>query len=203
MPSRAAEFASRTSRSLGDAPEGWVRIVADDYPLLFEALTTITHDSGGGADHDHCNVPLVWACCLPGMEAALEPLTDEQRWNLAIGEQTEVDAFVAANPSLTLAHQFLNAFFEDFPEGTDTEAQTPQFTTVPAQTLQMRYVQRGLRRDLEFRTLTPGIPSLGVSSTWGPWATVPLLTEAEAQQEDARPPGPAGGTGPTAPHDPD
>lgn len=114
--SRAAVFAeSLGRRSLGKTPNGWHSLTEASHPLLFEAMDTITHDSGGGC-HEHYNVPPGWVEALPRMEILLGRLSEEQQQTIAIGECSEQDALVREFDGLGTAHRFLNAFFEDFIE---------------------------------------------------------------------------------------
>lgn len=111
--SNAAIFAERLGqRSLGAVQPGWHTITSTTHPMLFEAMDAITHDGGGGC-HDHYNVPAGWVEALPLMERLLGRLSPEQRQVLAIGECSEQEDLVLEFDG-SLAHCFLNAFFEDF-----------------------------------------------------------------------------------------
>ena len=113
--SRAAIAAQNSGlRSLGETPEGWIRVTKPRSSFVWEALSAITHDGGGGADHPWYNVPPGWFGRLPEIEHAISFCTEEQRETLAIGECTEVDALVKNVVGLPLAYEFFNAFFEDF-----------------------------------------------------------------------------------------
>jgi hypothetical protein len=177
MPSRAALMAQSAGyRSLGDTPTVWAQVTRASHPLLHGALSAITHDGGGGADHDHYNIPPGWVGHLSAMEAALSTLTSDQRETLAIGEQTECVALVAATPGLTFVHSFLDAFFDDFTDCEGPNLFSPEQPPEPEviTPLELRYVQRGTRRDLEFRLLEP--PGI-----WGPWRVTPVISEEDAQ----------------------
>lgn len=114
--SNAAIFAeSLGRRSIGDRPGKWHPITKPMYPLLFEAMDAVTHDSGGGC-HRHYNIPPGWIETLPRIETVLGRLSPEQRETIAIGECSEQETLVREFEGLDIAHRFLNAFFEDFIE---------------------------------------------------------------------------------------
>lgn len=117
--SNAAIFSESLGyRSIGATPAGWQSITSATHPQLFEAMDAITHDGGGGC-HEHYNVPPGWMGALPRMEVLLGRLTPEQRETIAIGEQ---DDLVREFDGLGVAHRFLNAFFEDFIERENVDA---------------------------------------------------------------------------------
>lgn len=112
--SNAAIFAeSLRNRSLGAKPDGWHSITSATYPLLFEAIDTITHDSGGGC-HKHYNIPPGWVEALDRMEMVIGRLSTEQREVIAIGEGSEQEHLVEECEGLQTVHYFLCAFFDDF-----------------------------------------------------------------------------------------
>ncbi len=89
-------------------------VTKDNYPLVFEALETISHDRGAGAGHSNYALPPRWLGRLGKIEQSLTTLTKEERETFAIGEDSEVKAIADRSAALHEAHELLDAFFDDF-----------------------------------------------------------------------------------------
>lgn len=91
------------------------------WPMLWDAFETVSHDSGKAAGHAVYFVPETWTARLDQVEAALHGLTEEERSDFCIGEASDVAAIARRSPDLAHANGLLNAFFEDWPDDATPE----------------------------------------------------------------------------------
>lgn len=90
-----------------------VVITSDNFPVLFRAFETISHDCGRQAGHKNYAVPMSYEKDLPTINEFLRRLTNEQLETLCIGEQTEAQKLLT-NAGLKMADELLQRFFEEF-----------------------------------------------------------------------------------------
>lgn len=90
-----------------------MKITKDNYPKIFEAFETISHDRGTQAGHSHYYVPTRWDAHIPSLEEQLGKLDAGQLNEFCIGEgQTHMDIAVAFG--IEQASLFLNDFFNEW-----------------------------------------------------------------------------------------
>ena len=94
-----------------------MRIYADSYPALHEAMEIIAHDCGRRAGHPYYNVPSEWGPVLSTITVALASFGTDDLVTFCIGEDGE-RADITTTDALSMAHAFLDLFFdEDWPCG--------------------------------------------------------------------------------------
>lgn len=89
------------------------------HPSLFKAFHEIDHDKGVVNRYTHektqYEVPPAYEEAADAAEIALSQLREVDLIEFCVGEQSVHDEEV--NPIFIAAHNFLNAYFEDFPQG--------------------------------------------------------------------------------------
>jgi hypothetical protein len=86
-------------------------ITKTDYPKIFEAFETISHDCGGGAGHHNYAVPEVYAPRLADYEVKLNALTDADFEDFCIGEHNDMLA-ISERDGYQPVSDFLTDFFD-------------------------------------------------------------------------------------------
>ena len=95
---------------------GDTKVTAESHPALFEAFETISHDGGFSAGHACYYVP-AWSApiSLQEVEALLAKVSEDDKLDhLVLGEHSDIQAFVKANPEYAPVDALFHAFFEDF-----------------------------------------------------------------------------------------
>lgn len=110
----ALKHARATLRRHRQEPRDFAVERDGQWPTLFEAFETISHDSGTAAGHDVYFVPEAWTARLDEIETALcsLPVADFQRFVLP--EDDAAGLIAGLNPDLHAANRLLGAFFDDW-----------------------------------------------------------------------------------------
>ncbi len=104
-------YASSLPLIVGAGPH--IRVTAQSHPLVFEALETISADSGYECGREVYALPADWAERIAQSETALAILIDStDRDDFVCGEESDTRAILDRHPELTVAHDLLNAFFD-------------------------------------------------------------------------------------------
>ncbi|MFZ3008550.1 MAG: hypothetical protein WA047_20495 [Phenylobacterium sp.] len=131
---RTAHAASEAEDFVHQPGPDKVEVTGENFPKLYEALETISHDSGRSAGHASYWLPAGWRPELEGIEAALLTLTGEtvegpEFETFTIGECSVMEEIASRSPELGRASVLLNEFFEDFStpaaEASGTESAAP------------------------------------------------------------------------------
>lgn len=94
----------------------WALVTEVAYPKLFDALETISHDSGKRACWMAYSVPMAYANQLAVYEQQLAAVSAADRQTFCIGEESEAAA-IRDRYRLQCLHTFLGEFFEsDWPK---------------------------------------------------------------------------------------
>lgn len=101
-------------RGFGDM----VLVTKVEYPVLFDAFEIISHDCGEGCGHTNYAIPAKYLVQLKEYDTYLSYLSIKELETICIGDDREVQVLIEQSPRrrLALVHNFLNKFFEDFPE---------------------------------------------------------------------------------------
>ena len=111
----ALELAEESLRRHRQRP-GDAVVTAESHPALFEAFETISHDGGYSAGHRRYFVP-AWAAKtdLAEVDRLLSLMSEDGKLDhLVLGEHSDIQAFIKANPEYAPVDALFHAFFEDF-----------------------------------------------------------------------------------------
>jgi hypothetical protein len=90
-----------------------IAVKPTNFPTIYEAFETISHDYGGGCGHSYYLVPtcIERQIDLHDIEGALRELSPEQLETFCIGETRDMEAIKNSSAELPNAYWFLKAFF--------------------------------------------------------------------------------------------
>lgn len=98
-------------RELGERA---IIVTSENFPKIFEAFETISHDAGNRAGHEYYHVPEGFGPMMERFERALKSLNKEYFEIFCVGEQEEVKKIANISFEFYATHKFLNDFFEEW-----------------------------------------------------------------------------------------
>lgn len=110
---------------------GWPAVTRSSHPVLFEALETLSHDSGSGAGRPEYRVPPWYQSLLPWMDESLAAMKAEVRYAFVLPVNDQVAKVAQAEPGAAIVNAFLGDFLDGFPGRANDWAAHLHFNPTP------------------------------------------------------------------------